>query len=103
VNGNLLETGRVSYNGVTSLPPRARRERPDPEPEDTIPPQRAYMRPGLGGWMLSEYDWDPQTGIAKLTYERPQGDTGTELRTEVKTQPYHPKHAGWPRRPRRRR
>lgn len=48
------------------------------------------------GWELVDYDWDPETGIATLTYERIREDTGeTQTKTETKAQPYEPKHVGW--------
>lgn len=85
-----VETGRVSYAGVRSLPPSAAWELP------TIEPQTVHMRPGPGGWMLSEFEWDPDTGRAVLDYERVNLATGQlEARREFVSQPYHPAHRGW--------
>lgn len=41
---------------------------------------------GRDGWALADYDWDPETGIAKLTYERLRKDTG-EVQERVVTKP----------------
>lgn len=51
---------------------------------------------GRDGWELEDYDWDPATGLATLTYERVRKDTG-EVQTKqlTKYQPTDPKHAGW--------
>ncbi len=48
---------------------------------------------GRGGWELADYDWDPETGYAKLTYERLRTDTG-EIQTKVRIhfQPTSSKH-----------
>lgn len=51
---------------------------------------------GRGGWELIDYDWDPDTGIAKLTYERLRTDTGEpQEKVIVKVQPARPGHVGW--------
>lgn len=49
---------------------------------------------GRGGWTLEDYDWDPETGLAKLTYERLRTDTD-EVQEKIvfKAQPYAPHHA----------
>lgn len=39
----------------------------------------------MRGWELVEYAWDPNTGIATLTYERTLVDTG-EVVTKVVTE-----------------
>lgn len=51
---------------------------------------------GRDGWELADYDWDPATGIATLTYERLRKDT-LEIHEKVvtKMQPAGPGHAGW--------
>jgi hypothetical protein len=51
---------------------------------------------GRDGWELVDYDWDPDTGLATLTYERLRTDTG-ELQTisRVQAQPAAPNHTGW--------
>lgn len=48
------------------------------------------------GWQLVDYDWDPDTGVATLTYERTREDTG-EIQTKMvtKAQPALPSHVGW--------
>ncbi len=47
-------------------------------------------------WELVEYDWDPETGLATLIYERTREDTGElQTKTVVKAQPSDPKHEGW--------
>jgi hypothetical protein len=51
---------------------------------------------GRGGWVLEDYDWDPVTGIAKLTYERVRVDTGEpQVKVLMKAQPASSAHAGW--------
>ncbi len=48
------------------------------------------------GWELVDYDWDPDTGLAKITYERIREDTGeVQTKTVTKAQPYDTKHVGW--------
>jgi hypothetical protein len=51
---------------------------------------------GRDGWELADYDWDPETGVGSLTYERLRKDTGElESKVVVKAQPAAPNHAGW--------
>ncbi len=51
---------------------------------------------GRDGWELADYDWDPETGLAKLTYERLRKDTAEiQEKVVVRAQPADPKHAGW--------
>ncbi len=51
---------------------------------------------GRGGWELADYDWDPATGLATLTYERLRTDTlETQTKVVVKAQPAAPNHTGW--------
>jgi hypothetical protein len=47
---------------------------------------------GRDGWELADYDWDPETGLARLTYERPA--TG-QVYERVELQPATPDHQGW--------
>lgn len=57
------------------------------------------------GWELADYDWDPNTGLAKFTYERKPGkrtpDRRSADRAELESialqqyQPTSPRHAGW--------
>jgi hypothetical protein len=50
----------------------------------------------LVNWELVEYDWDPETGVATLLYERVREDTGEVVtRTETRNHPTQPNHAGW--------
>lgn len=47
-------------------------------------------------WSLEDYDWDPETGVATLIYERVREDTGeTVTRIETRNHPTSPKHVGW--------
>ena len=47
-------------------------------------------------WMLEEYDWDPETGLATFVYERRSPTTREiEQMVTVRAQPYDPKHEGW--------
>jgi hypothetical protein len=92
VSERAAETGRVSYNGVRSLPPRTL----EPAGLPVIEPQVVHMRPGPGGWMLADYEWDPETGEAKLTYERTNLVTGArEERYALRKQPHARHHTGW--------
>jgi hypothetical protein len=51
---------------------------------------------GRDGWELADYEWDPETGVGKFTYERTRADTGEVVeRVETRMQPADPKHAGW--------
>ena len=51
---------------------------------------------GRDGWELADYDWDPETGVGRLTYERLDADTGeVQEKVVMKNQPTDPKHAGW--------
>ncbi len=51
---------------------------------------------GRGGWELADYDWDPATGLATLTYERLRTDTlETQTKVVTKAQPSAPTHQGW--------
>ncbi len=51
---------------------------------------------GRDGWELADYDWDPETGLAKLTYERPiPGTERVEEHVIVKEHPCNPKQQGW--------
>jgi hypothetical protein len=56
---------------------------------------------GRDGWELADYDWDPETGLATLTYERLCEDTdgkpnaATERTIVTKAQPHDTKHTGW--------
>lgn len=51
---------------------------------------------GRDGWILDDYDWDPETGVATLTYERVRKDTGEiQTKTIMKAQPALLTHAGW--------
>ncbi len=54
------------------------------------------VKHGRDGWELADYDWDPETGLAKLTYERVRVDTG-EIQEKIvtKVQPAAPSHVGW--------
>lgn len=48
------------------------------------------------GWELVEYDWDPETGLATITYERIRIDTEeVQIKKVVKAQPALPTHTGW--------
>lgn len=57
------------------------------------------------GWALVDYDWDPNTGLAQLTYERTPGERTPDRRATGRgdpetmrvllPQPTSPKHAGW--------
>lgn len=57
------------------------------------------------GWKLVDYDWDPISGLAQITYERPAGERVPDRRAVdrgdpetmrvVVPQPASPKHAGW--------
>jgi hypothetical protein len=39
------------------------------------------------GWQLADYDWDPETGLAQLIYERVRDDTGEiQTRKTIKEQ-----------------
>ncbi len=51
---------------------------------------------GRDGWELENYDWDPDTGLATLTYERLCPDTKAhQEQVIVKPQPTEPRHVGW--------
>lgn len=51
---------------------------------------------GRDGWVLEEYDWNPDTGIASLIYERlhPATKAHEYMRLES-PQPATPNHVGW--------
>lgn len=60
---------------------------------------------GVDGWKLADYDWDPETGLARITYERAPGRTpdrrstvdraGRETIRMYVPQPASSRHAGW--------
>ncbi len=53
---------------------------------------------GRDGWELADYDWDPETGLATLVYERLRVDTGAiQEKVVMKAHPARPGHAGWTR------
>lgn len=43
---------------------------------------------GRDGWILDDYDWNPETGVATLIYERVRKDTG-EVQTKTVTKVQH--------------
>lgn len=51
---------------------------------------------GRDGWVLEEFDWDPDTGKAVFRYERIEPVT-RELEETIyeSLQPTDPKHDGW--------
>lgn len=55
----------------------------------------------VDGWTLETYDWDPDTGIAELVYERENRATGEveTMRLEA-AHPANPNHVGWSSDPR---
>lgn len=54
------------------------------------------MMHGRDGWKLEIFDWDPDTGLATLTYERRNPATGELETVSVQdTQPTETHHAGW--------
>jgi hypothetical protein len=69
------------------------------------------IRHGRDGWSLAEYDWDPRTGTARVTYERPLGfnvveDDGeggvmsvpaVDVAYGIIRQPARRGHSGWRR------
>lgn len=61
---------------------------------------------GIDGWKMADFDWDPTTGLAKITYEREPGErtpdrraslgrNGLETISVQVPQPTSPRHAGW--------
>lgn len=52
------------------------------------------MPHGENGWVLVEYDWDPETGIGTCVYETGKGIPPI---TVTLNQPSDPRHAGWAR------
>lgn len=54
------------------------------------------IKHSIDGWILEEYDWVPETGVATLLYEKFDAETKKVLtETVVLQQPQHPEHAGW--------
>ena len=52
------------------------------------------VKHGRNGWELVDYDWDPATGLAKLTYERLRTDTEEIQEKVIEVRQPGPAHAG---------
>lgn len=50
---------------------------------------------GMRGWDLVAAEWDPETGLARLEYERQGPGDVTETAHRVVEQPHGPGHYGW--------
>lgn len=51
---------------------------------------------GVGGWELTDADWNEKTGVMQLDYERADPATGVrETCTRFRGHPTQPSHAGW--------
>ncbi len=51
---------------------------------------------GVDGWDLVEQDWNPDNGVATLTYERVVPKQAPEVFVKRVRQPIGPQHEGWP-------
>lgn len=50
---------------------------------------------GRDGWKLEDFDWDPETGLAKCTYERRLAGAKAETMTTFEPQPSSSRHVNW--------
>jgi hypothetical protein len=77
---------------------RARDAKSTPRVEAKQPPDYrlsvgATARPPGRGWILVDYSWDEDTGLARLSFRR-RWNTSERVVVEIE-QPAHRLHAGW--------